>query len=70
VDVDHRGLVYVTDSRDRSLQIFTSDGSFVSEAPVEDEFGPLLPNDVAIHPDGSQAVVGAAEDVLVYALTN
>ncbi|MBD3175153.1 MAG: hypothetical protein GF320_08225 [Armatimonadia bacterium] len=70
VDVDHRGLVYVTDSRDRSLQIFTSDGSFVSEAPVEDEFGPLLPNDVAIHPDGSQAVVAAPEDVLVYALTN
>ncbi|MBD3175362.1 MAG: hypothetical protein GF320_09280 [Armatimonadia bacterium] len=70
IAVDVRGLVYVADYANRRIQVFSSDGDFVSEAPLEDEFSPLLANDVAIHPNGTTLVAAAPEDVLSYALTN
>jgi sugar lactone lactonase YvrE len=70
IGVDLRGLVYVADYQNRRIQVFSSEGDFVSEAALEDEFCALLANDVAIHPNGTTLVAAAPEDVLYYTLTN
>ncbi|MBD3177545.1 MAG: hypothetical protein GF320_20435 [Armatimonadia bacterium] len=68
--VDPRGLIYISDERNRRITVFQSTGDIVAQLPFRDEFSPLEPTNLALSSDGSRLYVCGLEDVLGYDLNN